>query len=397
MPAGGAAHARPDLAVRAVSDPPAAAQPGASFSVVQTVVNKGRGKAGRTRTAYYLSADGKVGSGDTLLGERSQGKLRPRKRSRGTKMVEVPATAIGAFHVIACADAGGALRERNERNNCRASAGTVTVTQPLPPNAAPTLSTTQVALGYTEQTGERRVDAGLAVDDVDSATLAGATVQISGNHAAAEDNLAFAGQNGISGTYEDAGGTLTLSGVATVAQYQTALRSVTYSNSASAPSLADRTVTFTVSDGRSQSAPASRTIMVNVPVITASGFSPTTIKNDATFWLVDPAITVEDGDDANLEGATIRVVNCQWDVSGGDALTVTGAVGITVSTDFPTCTVTLSGTASYFTYQSMFRDVRYGTNTDNPVTPKVVEFTATDGDRYGPPATVTFNVGDTSP
>ncbi len=70
------------------------------------------------------------------------------------------------------------------------------------------------------------LDAGLKVTDVDSGNLTGATVSISAGLLAG-DTLNFINQNGITGAY--ANGILTLSGTATVAQYQAALESITYS------------------------------------------------------------------------------------------------------------------------------------------------------------------------
>src|SRR5205823_2894894 len=63
------------------------------------------------------------------------------------------------------------------------------------------------------------------------------------------DVLGFSTQNGISGSYNSATGVLTLSGTASLANYQTALRSVTYANSSENPSGADRTISFQVNDG----------------------------------------------------------------------------------------------------------------------------------------------------
>ena len=62
----------------------------------------------------------------------------------------------------------------------------------------------------------------LTVTDADNATLAAATVSISGGFLAG-DALNFTNQNGITGSYNAATGVLTLSGTATVAQYQAAL------------------------------------------------------------------------------------------------------------------------------------------------------------------------------
>src|SRR5205085_9681144 len=64
-----------------------------------------------------------------------------------------------------------------------------------------------------------------------------------------QDVLGFTTQNGISGVYTAASCLLTLSGSASLANYQTALRSVTYSNSSNNPSTTTRTVTFRVDDG----------------------------------------------------------------------------------------------------------------------------------------------------
>ncbi len=56
-------------------------------------------------------------------------------------------------------------------------------------------------------------------------------------------------QLGITGTYNAATGVLTLTGSTTAANYQTALRAVTYRNSSENPSALTRTVAFRVQDG----------------------------------------------------------------------------------------------------------------------------------------------------
>ena len=57
-----------------------------------------------------------------------------------------------------------------------------------------------------------------------------------GNFHSGEDSLSFTNQNGITGTYNSGTGVLTLTGTTTVANYQTALRSVTYTNGSENPS-----------------------------------------------------------------------------------------------------------------------------------------------------------------
>ena len=61
--------------------------------------------------------------------------------------------------------------------------------------------------------------------------------------------LGFTNQNGITGSYNAGTGVLTLTGTTTVANYQAALRSVTYANTSDNPSAPTRTISFQVNDG----------------------------------------------------------------------------------------------------------------------------------------------------
>ena len=107
---------------------------------------------------------------------------------------------------------------------------------------------------YTENDAGAVVSATLTLSDVDSTTLSGATVKIAGHFHAGEDVLSFTAQGGITGTYDPQTGVLTLTGQASVADYQAVLRSVTYSNSSDNPSEDARTIEFQVSDGSSENA-----------------------------------------------------------------------------------------------------------------------------------------------
>src|SRR5260221_9531058 len=90
--------------------------------------------------------------------------------------------------------------------------------------------------------GATVVDAGLTVTDADSANLASATLAITANFVTGQDVLAFANQNGSTGSFNAASRVLTVTGSATVANYQTALRSVTYVNTSTNPSTTARTI-----------------------------------------------------------------------------------------------------------------------------------------------------------
>ena len=117
-------------------------------------------------------------------------------------------------------------------------------------NDAPVLAPNTGAISYYKNAPATAIKANLALSDVDSATLTGATVSITGNFMAGQDVLGFVDQNGITGSYNAATGILTLSGTASVGDYQAALRSVTYFNSSASPSSALRTVSFQADDGQ---------------------------------------------------------------------------------------------------------------------------------------------------
>jgi VCBS repeat-containing protein len=113
-------------------------------------------------------------------------------------------------------------------------------------NDAPTL-TAGATTAYTEQAAAVVIDNTVTVADVDSADLAGATVTISsGLHAG--DTLHFTSTANIVGVYGN--GVLTLTGSATAAEYQAALRSVTFDNATNDnPTGTSRVITWRVDDG----------------------------------------------------------------------------------------------------------------------------------------------------
>ena len=77
---------------------------------------------------------------------------------------------------------------------------------------------------------------------------------------------------------------LTLSGTASLANYQTALRSITYVNISDNPSTTTRTISFVVSDGTNYSVAATRNISVTAVNDAPSGTNGTiTVTEDTTY------------------------------------------------------------------------------------------------------------------
>ncbi|MBF8271041.1 MAG: swmB [Magnetococcales bacterium] len=264
-----------------------------------------------------------------------------------------------------------------------------------PVNDAPTAIATVAPRSYTEGDGAITVDAGLILADVDDANIAGAVVVISGNYVAGEDVLAFTDQNGITGSWN--AGTLTLTGTASKADYQTALQSITYRNTnTNDPNPANRTVTFTVTDGQSDgevaaalTGSATRTITItpvnDAPTMTATVAARSYTEGDGAVVL-DAGLTLADVDDTTITGAVV-VISGNY-VAGEDVLAFTDQNGITGS--WNAGTLTLSGTAAKADYQTALQSITYqNTNTFDPnVSNRTVTFTLTDGNSDGEGAAV---------
>jgi hypothetical protein len=85
--------------------------------------------------------------------------------------------------------------------------------------------------------------------------VTGATVTIESGFQPAEDVLALPAPVGnITGSYSSATGVLTLSGSDTGANYQAALRSVTYADTATVPNTSPRSITFGLACARERGA-----------------------------------------------------------------------------------------------------------------------------------------------
>jgi VCBS repeat-containing protein len=173
------------------------------------------------------------------------------------------------------------------------------------------------ALPYYAGTPGVPVTSSLTVSSPDASTLAGGTVTITTGLVPSEDDLAFINQNGITGSYNVTTGALTLTGVASLADYQTALRSITYSDSDALGASGERTVSFGVDDGavsNNLSNVVSRTIDVspNSPPI-AADVSASTDKNTAID--IDVLSSAADPDGDTLTVASVNTAGTLGSVS----------------------------------------------------------------------------------
>jgi hypothetical protein len=161
------------------------------------------------------------------------------------------------------------------------------------------------------------VDGGLTVSDPDNTSLASATVQITGNFHAGQDVLGYTNDGATMGnivaSYDAATGVMTLTsagGTATLAQWQAALRAVTYTDTAITPDTATRTVSFFVNDGDADSAVATRTVTVTAtdqtPIVTTAG-GTTNYVGGAAAVTIDGAVSVSDLDNTTQSSGTVSI------------------------------------------------------------------------------------------
>jgi len=128
----------------------------------------------------------------------------------------------------------------------------------------PVLSNAGGTVGYTEQAAPALVDSNLQVTY--SGSISGAAVVISGGYVSG-DVLSFTPQSGVSGSYDAATHTLTLTGSSSAAAYAAALDSVSFASNSDDPTAHGaqpvRTISFTVTAaGGGTSSPATQTVSV---------------------------------------------------------------------------------------------------------------------------------------
>ena len=199
--------------------------------------------------------------------------------------------------------------------------------------------------------------------------MTSATVKITSgyqNNSGGHDVLSFVNQNGISGLFNAATGTLTLSGLSSVSNYGIALRSVTFSTSGPAVAPGTRIVTFTAFDDTKPTPQASNQISRTVLVTTTnaspvlSGLAPVSLYvQGAPPLLFASRLQVADVDSPVLNGATISFTNWQ----SGDRLSFYNQFALqhTFTEDLVahSASLTITGPTSVANYQTMLRSIGF--------------------------------------
>ena len=240
-------------------------------------------------------------------------------------------------------------------------------------------------------------DPAATVSDTPSPNLTLMTATISSLQAG---DILSANTTGTRITQSFVGGTLTLSGSDTVANYQQVLESITFNTT----TLTYRSETINVvatDDGGRQSATATATVNVDpgAPVTDLNGpdnagnnFTSAIVATTAPVHITDFTATVTDADSATLSRMTATIAN----PSAADTLSATASGGVHV-TGIGTSLLTFSGSASAAAYTTALKTMTFSTAvlTTRTVTVNVVA--SDDGLLTGTKAVATVHIAGATP
>ncbi|MBR1215629.1 Ig-like domain-containing protein [Bradyrhizobium sp. JYMT SZCCT0180] len=261
-------------------------------------------------------------------------------------------------------------------------------------NDAPVVTPTGGSTAYTENAAAAVIDGALTVTDPDS-SIASAQVRVSVGFQSG-DQLNFTDQNGITGIYNSGTGVLALSGTATVAEYQAALRSITFNSTSDDPGVS-KTIEFKVNDALVDSNLATKTLAItsvnDEPTLTATAngggavtFTETSLPNfpgsgpvdlfsapststvEAGQTLTQVVLTVSNVADTTeyltIGGTLVDLVN-----GNSEAVTVGGAAGtatVSVAGGLATITVTPTATFTAANVNAMVDSLAYSNDDNTP-------------------------------
>ncbi|MGE2837303.1 hypothetical protein, partial [Mycobacterium sp. SMC-4] len=226
-----------------------------------------------------------------------------------------------------------------------------------------------------------RVISSASITDLDSDQLSGATVRIA-TGAKTGDVLSFIAIEGnpITGTWDANTMTLTLSGVATIAQYEAALKAVTFTTTEGG---LPRGLSVSVTDEAEVASVVPGAAMVTViglpPLLVVTGLPVHTIGTAPV--RVASSVTITDADSTHLSGATVRISLL---AQSGDVLGYNGPADgpITASWDNATKTLTLTGVATIAEYEAALKAVTFSA-TGSVLIARTISFSIVDETQVG--------------
>ena len=253
-----------------------------------------------------------------------------------------------------------------------------------------------IVVNYVEGSGPQPIvdPLMLTVVDVDHEFLTNVTVVLTNPLDSPEEVLHANTSGNITADFDRITGTLSLQGTASIAEYESVLRTVTYSNlkaSPGFPATEPRIVIFTAYDGERNSLPAISTVTFesvnDPPSFDLNGdrfghnFMTVFIEEGSAVSLTDPNATVIDVDNASLSSISITITNVldqdyEFLFLSDDVSTNLSSALVVYEND----TLVIIGLDSVSLFQETIRSVLYQNLADEPdFTPRVIAFVASDG------------------
>nr|WP_293165585.1 Ig-like domain-containing protein [Okeania sp. SIO2C9] len=242
----------------------------------------------------------------------------------------------------------------------------------------------------------------VVITDVDDTNIESATITLTNRpdgNTVESLSVNSALPTGITASsYDQATGKITLTGSATLADYQTAIAQITYNNTSTNPKTNARSVTVVVNDGNSDSNTATTTINIiatnSPPVVNSSAITVDEASQDTALGLTAP--TDVDGDPLTITVTGLPILGQITKVDGtavnnGDQLTSEELQGLLY--DAP---ANYNGTddPGDFTYNVSDGTTTVSGSTDITINVAPVGELADDTASTAPNTPVTFNISD---
>lgn len=225
-----------------------------------------------------------------------------------------------------------------------------------------TLASSSIALGANDEFATITEDLSLSSGDL---LLFGATVSITKNFIPGEDVLVVSYlSEGMDAEFNESTGILTITGVATAFEYEDALRSILFVDSAGYRTPGQLEITLSVFDGLAPS--AERILVLNVeaaPYISGEIDNVLIYTDGHELEMIGAGLKVEY--DGELGGAIVSLAAGFH--SDQDVLTFVDQNGISGSFDANAGVLTLSGNASAANYERALESIGYRNSRYNPV------------------------------
>jgi hypothetical protein len=215
---------------------------------------------------------------------------------------------------------------------------------------------------------------------VDNANLASSSVTLidhrSGDELSVNGVAGGGSVNGIAWTYTAATGVLLFIGSSSLANYQEALRGITFSSTSDNPTNfganPTRTITWTITDSGSpnlSSVSQTTTIAItpvnDAPALDNVASTVNLLPGGGTVTL-SPGLSVSDADSQNLASATVRITDGVFPGDGNVLAANTAGTSITAVYNAETEALTLSGTDTLAHYQQALATVTFQSTSANP-------------------------------